>query len=118
MEIFEILWWVLVSHFIGDWGLQNRWMAENKNKYWEILFAHCMIYTGCISMALKYIDMFQWQIAVSILFGHYTVDMISSKWSNKTPHIRIKRYILWIDHLSHFLWLFFTMEFYYAIFWK
>ena len=93
------LYWLLVAHFIFDWGFQNRWMAENKSKYWEVLFAHCMIYTGGISIAMKYLGIFEWWKVALVLISHYIIDLISSKLFK----IDEARYVLWIDHIFHFI---------------
>lgn len=99
------LWWLLTAHFICDWGLQNRWMADNKSKYYEILFAHCMIYTGGISIALEYIGEFALWKVLFILIGHFVIDLISSISHKITKDIVAKRMILWSDHLLHLIQL-------------
>ena len=101
----ETLWWLLVAHFIGDWGLQNRWMAENKSKWYEILVAHCMIYTGCISIALEYLDKFSIDAVLFVFFSHLIVDMLSSK-SSRNVSDRTMQLILWLDHTGHFACLY------------
>lgn len=100
------LWWLLVAHFIGDWAFQNRWMAENKNKWNEIMFAHCMIYTGCISIALQYFNAFEWWKIAFIMVSHFITDEVSSHWHNRAAKDHIKQKILWLDHLSHFICLY------------
>lgn len=102
------MWWLLSAHFIFDWGLQNRWMAENKSKYLEVLFAHCMIYTGGISIALEYLGLFSlWKI-LFILIGHFVIDLVSSNLS-KEAEPKTQRGVLWVDHLCHFAQLVFIL---------
>jgi hypothetical protein len=39
---------LLVSHLVGDFLLQNDWMAMNKKKRAVPLTIHCLVYTSCI----------------------------------------------------------------------
>ena len=77
----EILTFTIFGHFIGDWALQNPWVADNKGKYWYVLFAHCMIWTGVISGILLFFDVFTIWKAVFLLIGHITID----KWKTMKP---------------------------------
>ena len=100
------MWWLIAAHFIGDWGLQNRWMAENKSKYWEILLAHCLVYTGIISIALEYIGKCSIENILIILISHLMIDFFSSRaYANENADINKVRKILWLDHIGHFLFL-------------
>lgn len=44
MTLFENL---LICHFIGDWLLQNQYIADRKTKNHTIRAIHCLIYTLC-----------------------------------------------------------------------
>lgn len=100
-------WWLFSAHFIFDWGLQNRWMAENKSKYWEILFAHCMIYTGGITIVLQYIDSLALWNIIFLFITHFMTDLWSSR-ASKDKSLKTMRYILWCDHTIHFTCLCFV----------
>ena len=100
MSIYEAFMWLLFAHFIGDWALQPRWIGENKGNYKELMFAHCMIYTACCAVALKFIgigNIIVWSIW--ILISHYLVDYWKCRVSfgQKFPTI-----YLYIDHTVHF----------------
>ena len=41
----EIIFMMIMGHFIGDYFLQNNWMALNKKKNPMICMIHCVIYT-------------------------------------------------------------------------
>ncbi len=41
MTVFEVL---LLGHVIGDWLLQNEWMALNKGSNWPALLSHVAVY--------------------------------------------------------------------------
>lgn len=94
----EYLWFLIVGHFIGDWALQNRWMAEHKHEWIEVLIAHCFIYTGIISIVLKYYNV-NLIFIMFIFISHLVTDYWSSGAWKKKPFV----WILYVDHLFHFL---------------
>ncbi len=72
--------WLIFAHYIGDTGLQNDYTIANKEKYKYILFSHCMVYVGCIAVALNYIGILSiWKLAF-ILAGHYLIDNYKYKF--------------------------------------
>ena len=70
----DALLFVVFGHFIGDWALQNPWVAENKGKYWYVLFAHCMIWTGVIATVLYHFDILTLWKVLLLLVGHFILD--------------------------------------------
>ncbi len=38
----------IVGHLVGDYLLQNDWMALNKKKDWIPCAIHCFIWTNCV----------------------------------------------------------------------
>lgn len=111
LSVIEKIWWLLSFHYIFDWGLQSRWMGENKHKINDILFAHCMIYTGGISIALKIMGIFNIYTVTFTFITHYITDYISSRLSNKTDDLNKKLYILRCDHIIHFISLIYLLIF-------
>jgi len=98
--------WLLFAHFIGDWGLQSSWMAENKGKYWLVMFAHCMIWAACICIALEYMNLRVGWDAPFLVFGH----MICDKWKcgvyDKKPFCKQpSAKHLYIDQIIHLVQL-------------
>ena len=49
--------WFLIAHLIGDWMLQNDWMARKKRGRWwsRECLTHCAVYTLVLSMALWFL---------------------------------------------------------------
>lgn len=47
MELFD---WLLVGHFVGDFILQTRWMAEKKAKEILPLITHSAVYTMAVAL--------------------------------------------------------------------
>ena len=95
------MFWLLFGHFIGDWGLQNRWMADNKGKYWEVLLAHSFIVTGCVCIALEYLGLYSPWKAWYLLLGHYMTDLLKCRFYEDEKD----RWMLHVDHLLHFIQL-------------
>jgi len=44
----ETLASAIVGHLVGDYLLQNDWMAQNKRKNVFPLAVHCVIWTACV----------------------------------------------------------------------
>lgn len=46
--------WLFIGHLIGDWLLQNDWMAKNKQRSLFTIagFTHFAIYTFCMMLML------------------------------------------------------------------
>jgi len=94
--------WLIFAHFIGDWGLQNHWMAENKGKYWFVMFAHCMVWTACICIALEYIGLFAWWHIGFLVTGHWICDVWKcSVYSKKPLCQQSSLWHLYLDQVIH-----------------
>ena len=96
MEQLEQLIWLIFAHFIADWALQSEWIAMNKGKYMEIMFAHSMIWTACICITLKYIGVFEISMIPFLLVGHYIIDQWKCIATSKFPS-----WHLYVDQLWH-----------------
>jgi Protein of unknown function (DUF3307) len=89
--------WLLFAHFIGDWALQSNWMGQNKSKRWIIMFAHCMIYTGVIAIALQYLGILEYWKLAFIFLGHYIMDFVKGKAAHSEKDWRM----IYLDHMWH-----------------
>jgi hypothetical protein len=69
--LLELGFWLLFAHFLADYPLQGEFLAMNKGKSRQVLFAHAMIWTGCLSIVLVLNGLFQLWIA--ILFYLYRI---------------------------------------------
>lgn len=98
----EIMFWLIFAHFIGDWALQSEWMATNKYKYWFVMLAHCIIWTGCVCLALECLGMLStWKICF-LYVGHCVCDYWKCWVYSKAPFCKQKTYIhLYADQLFH-----------------
>ena len=96
--------WLIFAHFIGDWGLQYEWMALNKNKYWFVMTAHCVIWTACVCIALEYYSIMAYWKVIFLFLGHLLCDIWKCKVYEKVPFCQQKTNIhLYVDQIWH-LW--------------
>lgn len=77
--MFATLFWLLVSHAVCDFGLQNDYMARAKNpanghqEWWMVLSAHAAIHAGGVALVTN-----------NLLFGlgefmaHFVIDCCKS----------------------------------------
>ena len=70
-----IMFEMLLGHLVGDYLLQNNWMAFNKQKYnltgWIICIIHCILYTLSVCILMNTWSL-QWFILV--FFSHFIID--------------------------------------------
>lgn len=88
--------YVLLLHWLGDFILQTRYIADNKSKNWEVLVLHvfiysCILFTGMLCTAQYTInDLCRFTIINFI--AHLGVDAITSRCTklvieNKNVHL-------------------------------
>ncbi len=87
---------------LGDYPLQNDFLAKLKGKYDYLLFCHCMIWTGIVGMGLCYLNIFAWWKIGMLLIGHFFIDRWKARKEDKT-HALTKD--LYIDQGLHFIQL-------------
>lgn len=72
MSLFAYL---VLGHLVGDYLLQNSWMAMNKANKWIPLLVHCLIYTLSIVVAMLFGDFTLSWIVIAIVFvSHVFLD--------------------------------------------
>ena len=84
----------LVLHWIGDFVLQNDWMAVNKSKQIYPLFNHCLVYS--LVMTLLFVpfvhDIINLMCICCVFFiTHVLIDYLTSKlnswlWQREMRH--------------------------------
>ena len=73
--------WLLLGHMIGDYLLQNKWMAMNKSGSTWKCTVHCLLYTFAVAIStLHYISLWQWWAVIFI--SHFVIDRwsLADKW--------------------------------------
>lgn len=82
MQIFELLFWGVLLHFIGDYLLQSDWMAINKTSKWIPAAAHALSYS------LPFLLITQAPVALIIIsITHLFID-----------RYRLARHIVWLKN--------------------
>ena len=91
------MFWLIFAHCIGDWPLQNDFMADNKGSRFIVMLAHCVIWTGCISVAMEYMGIGCWQKVIFLYIGHLVCDC----WKVSTTYK--KWWHVWVDQEWHMI---------------
>lgn len=113
MNIFS---WLLIGHLVGDWLLQNDWMAANKQRHLFTLagMTHFAIYTGCMTLLLLVakadgalnISAQQVLLFVVIIFtSHWLIDAtaFARKWAKFTNQSDLPIVHIMVDQTFHLL---------------
>lgn len=114
---------LLVSHWIGDFLLQNNWMAMNKSKMFKPLVVHTIVYSLFMMLSLYVIcnvffninnidDIFLF--GVSMFITHTLIDFVTSKIT--TYFYNKKQYRMFfdtigLDQLLHYFTIFLTFKY-------
>ena len=72
----ETIFKLILCHFIGDYVLQNDFIANTKGANLWHLIVHCFLYSLPFYVAFG----FCWQIGV-IIGIHFIVDALKAKWN-------------------------------------
>ena len=66
---------LLLGHLVGDYLLQNEWMAMNKSKNtlngWLAAFIHCLLYTVAVCLFMWNFD---WYWMLIVFLSHFFID--------------------------------------------
>ena len=72
MSLFAYL---VLGHLVGDYLLQNSWMAMNKATKWIPLLTHCLVYTLSIVVAMLIGDFtISWTAIIILYASHVFLD--------------------------------------------
>jgi hypothetical protein len=69
---------ILLGHLVGDYLLQNNWMAQRKQAHLAPCLVHCVIYTISVCSFTSFSPC--WLLAV--LLSHFPIDRwsLADKW--------------------------------------
>jgi len=97
MHIIDQIVFLICAHFIADWGIWNSWMAANKGKYWIVMLAHCLIYTGVCCATFYFIGITPIAAnAAILLITHYIID----QWKCNSTKL-FPSWHLYVDQAAH-----------------
>ncbi|MEW7292176.1 DUF3307 domain-containing protein [Aquimarina sp. 2304DJ70-9] len=103
--------WILLAHWVGDYGLQTSKMAMGKSHHFKWLFLHVLTYTGVLLVCS--LILFPLKVAIGFLLIncvlHGLTDFFTSKLTSKyRKNPRIFFPILGFDQLIHAITLYIT----------
>lgn len=88
---------MLLGHLVGDYLLQNNWMALSKHQHgfsgWARCFIHCCIYTICI---ISFTGILRLDFAILVFLSHFIIDKfsIAEYWLKLIGGRSIKEFVL------------------------
>jgi hypothetical protein len=105
--------WLLMGHFLGDWVLQNDWMAKGKKKalFTQAGTVHFVIYTAAIISALWFSGAINRQPVLYAVFGgivfvsHWLIDATDGvkRWMHFYRQSRLEVVRVMVDQVLHLL---------------
>ena len=131
---------LLLGHLVGDYLLQNNWMALGKSKHnglgWFTCTVHCLFYTVAVCSLMWLWDI-KWIVAVFL--SHFVIDKFGfPEWYCKlikgrsigsfmsdaenftyTPHVALRAgfnvfvYVV-VDNTMHILLMYMTWRYFYS----
>ena len=75
MSGIELLYKLMACHMLGDYALQNDFLAMTKGANWWHLLAHCVLYSLPFAVAFGY----DWRV-LALLASHVLVDAAKARW--------------------------------------
>lgn len=98
---------LIFAHIIADWALQPQHMADQKGKYWFVMAAHCLVWTGCLCFVLEYFNMFAWWKVCMLFIFHWAMDKKKCKeYAARVPfEFNYTKDFIWmyVDQAFHIL---------------
>ena len=98
--------WLFIGHLAGDFLLQTRWMAENKNRNILPLLMHGIVYTLAVTGSSFMCGGLKWQYSVLIFLSHIFLDQRSfvKFWAEKvTRTTEVPWLLVVLDQTWHLL---------------
>ncbi|MFL7871008.1 MAG: DUF3307 domain-containing protein [Anaerolineales bacterium] len=105
--------WLLIGHFLGDWALQNDWMAKGKREALLTLagVVHFAIYTTTIIGALLLSGAHDRQPMFYLTFGaitfvsHWLIDATDGveRWMHFYRQSHLESVRMMVDQVLHLL---------------
>ncbi len=85
-------------NLVGDYPLQGEFLATMKGRSNYLLFVHCVIWTGTVSLGLLYLGILAYWKILFLLAFHFAIDYWKARKQDKT---RALTRDLYIDQTLH-----------------
>ncbi len=109
----NVFTWLLMGHFLGDWFLQNDWMARGKRQRLFTLagLTHFVIYTAATVGGLWFSGLadkdpaFYLSLSVAIFVTHWLIDATNTveNWMLFYRQSKIEMVRVMVDQTLHLL---------------
>ncbi len=116
-----IFTWLLIAHLVGDWMLQNDWMAQHKQNGLlnGAIAVHCLLYTATILASLWLATLNQpvplplIPFAVIIFLSHWLIDAanLAGYWGHLFQQSNVCFVRVMVDQTVHLVVLACLVEF-------
>jgi hypothetical protein len=100
MTLFE---WLLVGHLVGDYLLQNRWMAVKKGTHWPPLLTHAAVYTLAVFLLSLLAGGLTWPGILLIFCAHIILDRreFVAFWTSRVTGATAPWLVIMVDQSWH-----------------
>ena len=96
------LFWLIFAHSIGDLALQSYSMGDRKGRFPMVMLGHCVIWAGCLGVALLFQGKFNlWKMAF-LISSHFITDTISWNKCHKKGR-EVWNRVNFYDQVAHFI---------------
>jgi hypothetical protein len=109
----NIFTWLLIGHLVGDWLLQNDWMAQGKRKAFVTLpgFVHFAVYTIVIMIILRFCGnlnetpTYYFGLGILIFVSHWLIDATNlvDVWMRLYKQSNLLMMRIMVDQILHIL---------------
>lgn len=116
----NIFTWLVIGHLVGDWMLQNDWMARGKQRhlFTQAIFVHCAVYTATLLATLwmatfnKDVQPPYFTFLAVIFLSHWLIDAgnLAGHWVRWWKQSRLLFVRIMVDQTLHVLVLAALME--------
>ena len=116
-----IFTWLLIAHLVGDWMLQNDWMAQYKQKKLlnSAIAVHCLLYTATILVSLwlatpnQAVPLPLFAFGAVIFLSHWLIDAanLAGHWSHLFQQSNVCFVRIMVDQTMHLVVLACLVEF-------
>jgi len=88
----------ILLHLVGDYLIQNDWMAYNKKDYTLLGWVACI--THSITYSIPFLLITNWKIVILICFSHFIID----KTKVITYLLRLRNRVHYSDNYGFGYW--------------
>lgn len=98
--MFKDILWIILTHYISDYSLQNDFLVQTRGKYWHSLLVHSIIYGLMMSLCFDLLGVFVIWKAFVLVGSHYIIDYQKANAKDKSKALTT---YLYIDQILHML---------------